>query len=375
MSEPSIERVAEAFKQHNVKAASKLLKQLYKTSPQNPWVKFYIGRLYEETRHPDTAEQIYRQLLQSNPSPKLLSHARQGLQRLEASAQQQRQQSIERAKADPQNATAGVLILEGTPPEQRQAFAQSLARIFQIDPYNARLTMQVRGWRLYRTGSIGELRLYVEEMKAAGIPAFAVSLDDVPKLEVLRVEYFQTLSPQPSVVCRDRSAQLGQFSFDWGEVSQQVRGGIPIFVNAVSYDISRKTKQQVQRKQETRDFAQVCDLHLPKRRCILRLCDRSYDFHRGAIFTPEHQQTLGKMREATTRINWNGILQVFDRNLPEIPLWSDFSQFAETAIDYHFLMEKIDSHIDISRTEPTHWDPAFQLYSSLVFLRNYPIQN
>ncbi|WP_017659466.1 tetratricopeptide repeat protein [Baaleninema simplex] len=371
MSDPSIDRVAEAFEQRDFKRASKLLKQLKSTAPHNPWVRYYIGRLYEENQRFDTAETVYRQLLRDSPSPKLIDRARQGLQRLEEAAQQQRQQEIERILADPKNAEAGALVLEATPPERRQEFAQHLARIFNADPYSARLMLQSRGWRLYRTGAVGELQLYVKELKAAEIPAFAASIAQVGKLEVLRGVYFESLSPQPIVVCRDRGDRLGKFRFSWEEVRQQVRGGVPIFVNAVSYDISRKTEEQVKRKVETRDFAQVCDLHLPRRRCILRLCDRSYDFQQGVIFTPEQQQTIGKMRSATTRINWNGMIQAFDRLLPEIPVWSDFSQFAETAIDYDFLLEKVTPYVDIPRSEPTNWDPAFQLYSGLVFLRNF----
>ncbi|MGB3236948.1 MAG: tetratricopeptide repeat protein [Geitlerinemataceae cyanobacterium] len=367
----TIDRVAAAFDNQDYKEASRLLKQLYKKSPSDPWVQFYIGRLYEETDKWEAAEKAYRQLLRTTTLPKVLSKARQGLQRLETGEKDRRKTAIDRAKTDPRSDEPGVLILEATPPQQRADLAQRLARILQIDPYTAKLRLQTHGWRLYRTGSMAELGVYGEELRQAGLSVFWASLKDIPKIQVFRVCHFQSVSPQPTIVCRDENDRLGQLTFDWSEVTQQVNGGLPIFVEAVHYDISRKTSEQIRRKTETQDYAQVCDLHLPGRRCLLRLCDSSYQFDRGAIFSEHQQPTQGATNTATNRLKWNGMLNVLKQYLEPVTLWSEFTPFGETAVEYRFLLESLVPHIDVLRNTPTTWDNAFQLYSTLVFLRNY----
>ncbi|NMG59634.1 tetratricopeptide repeat protein [Geitlerinema sp. P-1104] len=366
---PSLEDAIAAIETGDYRTASRHLKVLYRTMPENPWVKFYIARLYEESQRLDEAETAYRVLLRNSASPKIISHARQGLKRLDDKRKLKREQAIAQAKAKADPSESGVLILEATPKEQRQQSAQHLARIFDMEAYAARLMLQVRGWRLYRTGPLAELEVYEQELQAANIAAFSASLTAIDQLNVWRVDYVKSLTPKPVVICRDRDNRQGQFSFEWREVRQQIRGGIPWFINAVSYDISRRTKDQIKRKPETQDFVQMCDLHLPKRGVILRFCDRSYEFDQGVVFAPEQQQQIGKLRAATLRINWNGLLKVFDHHLAEILLWSDFSQFAETAINFHFLMEGIDPYVDIERPEASHWDPAFQLYSGAAWMR------
>ena len=366
---PSLEDAIAALEKGDYRSASRHLKVLYRKMPENPWVRFYIARLHEESQRLAEAEQAYRVLLRDNTSPKIISQARQGIQRLETKRKAQREKAIAEAKAESDPEEAGVFVLEATAKERRQQAAQQLARVFDVEAYAARLMLQVRGWRLYRTGPLAELRVYEQELAGTDICAFTASLTEIAKLNVWRVDYVQSLTPKPVVICRDRQNRQGKFSFDWAEVRQQVRGGIPLFINAVSYDISRRTKDQIKRKPERQDFVQMCDLHLPKRGVILRFCDRSYEFDQGVIFSPEQQQHIGKLRAATLRINWNGMIKVFDHQLSDSVIWSDFMQFAETAIDFHFLMESIEPCIDIERNEPSHWDPAFQLYSGAAWMR------
>jgi hypothetical protein len=367
----NIDRVAAAFDNQDYPEASRLLKQLYKKSPSDPWVQFYIGRLYEETGKWEAAEKAYRQLLRTTTLPKVLNKARQGLQRLEKGEKDRRQIAIDRAKADSRSDEPGVLILEATPSDRRTQMAQQLARILQIDPYTAKLRLQTHGWRLYRTGSMAEVRVYGEELRQAGLSVFWASLTDIPKIQVFRVCYFQSISSQPTIVCKDNLDRLGQLTFDWSEVTQQVNGGLPIFVEAVHYDISRKTSEQIRRKTETQDYAQVCDLHLPGRRCLLRLCDSSYQFDRGTIFSSHQQTTPGTPSRSTNRLKWNGMLHVLKHYLDRAIVWSEFTPFGETAVEYRFLLESLVPHIDVLRHAPTTWDSAFQLYSALVFLRSY----
>jgi hypothetical protein len=165
--------------------------------------------------------------------------------------------------------------------------------------------------------------------------------------------------PQPTVVCYNEQDQLGAISFNWSEVPQRVQGLLPIFEEVVDLDY----RKQLQRKVQTQDYAQFCDLHLPQRNSILRIYDSGYQFQQGIHLCPEPEKE-------TTRRNWNRLLEFLNSQLPQAKLWSDFTPFAETALEQTDLLDRIKSHTNLFRRNETHWDPAFQLYSGLVFLRN-----
>ena len=105
-------QVAAAFDRQDYKLAAQLLKPLQQQSPHNFWVQLYIGRLQEAAGKAEAAEAIYRRLLQEATHPKVMTQAREGVQRLMATAQAQRQSAIAEATADPANAEQGVLVLE-----------------------------------------------------------------------------------------------------------------------------------------------------------------------------------------------------------------------------------------------------------------------
>jgi tetratricopeptide (TPR) repeat protein len=357
-----IERVAAAFERQDYREAAQLLKQLLKTSPNNPSVQFYTGRLHEVTGKLEAAEKVYRQLLRDTTNPKMVTAARQGLQRVETIQKEQRKNAIAQAKANPGSTEIGVLILEPVPPEAKTAAAQNFARIMNIDPYTARLLLQSRGWRLYRTGAIGELQYFGQQLREANIPCFWVAMGEIQKINVFRVSYFHTAFPQPTVICSDESDRVGSLTFDWSEVSHRVEGLLPIFEEVVDLDYRKK----LQRKVQTQDYAQFCDLHLPSRRSILRLYDSGYQFQNGIHLTPEPDKD-------TTRRNWNRLLEFLNHQLPNAKVWSDFTPFAETALDQTELLDRIKSHMHLFRRTESRWDPAFQLYSGLVFLKHLPV--
>ncbi|HEY9295280.1 MAG TPA: tetratricopeptide repeat protein [Phormidium sp.] len=356
-----INQVAAAFDRKDYREAARLVKLVLKESPQNPWAHLYAARLHEVTGKLEKAETIYRQLLRDTTNPKIVTQARQGLQNIEKTRQEKRREDIAKAKADPSDTELGVLILEPVTSEAKQQAAQNFAQIMNIDPYSARLKLQSRGWRLLRTGAIGELRFYGQQLLNAQIPCFWIKLADIEKINIFRVSYFQSIYPHPTIVCNNQQGQLGSLTFNWREVSQLVQGQLPIFEEVVDLDF----RKRLQRKVQTQDYAQFCDLHLPERNCILRLWDSNYQFQQGITFVPDPEQ-------ATTRINWNGLLDFLSHQLPQAKVWSDFTAFAETVLDHTELLNRIPSHISLFRREATHWDPAFQLYSSLVFLKHLP---
>ncbi|PLZ09730.1 tetratricopeptide repeat protein [Fischerella thermalis] len=352
-----IEQIAVAFQEKDYKKAAKLLKQLSKKSPKDPWVQFYIGRLYEVSGKLQEAEKVYRRLLQDITNAKIVTQARQGLQRLSEIEQEERIRAIAQATVHPDDAQPGVLILEPVSNELKTQAAPKFAQIMQLDSYSARLLLPSRGWRLYRSGAIGELKFYGEQLKNAGIPCFWAKLTDIAKIQVFHVEYFTESTPTATVICRNQAHQLGSLSFDWQEVKGRVQGILPIFEEVVDVNARR----QLERKTQTQDYFQFYDLHLPKRRCILRLYDHGYKFQQGIKITSQSSQN-------TIRINWNNLVGFLDQKLFQIKIWSDFTPFAETVLDQTELLNHIQSHIHLFRQEKTNWDSAFQLYSGLAFL-------
>jgi hypothetical protein len=353
-----LEQVASALERQDYPTAAKLLKQLLKESPDNPWVQFYLGKFYESTRKYAEAEKVYRRLLRDTTNSKLLTQARQGLQRLENIANEERQQAKAKAITDG-NTDNGVLVLEPINNELKTQAAQKFAQIMQIDAYNARLILPSRSWRVYRIGALGELKYYGEQLRNANIPCFWITLSQIQKIQVFQVNYFQEAPSGITVVCKNDSNQLGSLNFEWSEVRGRVQGLLPIFEEVVDTNVRRK----LERKTKTQDYFKFCDLHLPGRNSILRLHDNGYEFQQGIeIGNRTNQSTIG--------MNWNSLLSWLNQKLLQVEISSEFTYFAETALDRTDLLNQIQSHVHLFRREPTAWDSAFHLYSSLVFLRH-----
>ncbi|MEG4033329.1 tetratricopeptide repeat protein [Microcoleus sp. S36b_A4] len=377
-----INQIAAALEGKDYKQAAQLIKQLQKESPESPWVQYYIARYYELTNNLEKAQTTYKQILRDITNPKIVSQTRQAIQRIEIAQQNLRQKAIETAKNDPSNLEPGLLILEPVSPENKPAAIQNISRIFKIDAYTTRMQIQSRGWRLYKTGPIAELRIYGQELLNAGIPVFWATLSDIQKIQIFRVQHFQSLS-SPAVVCKDKLSRLGAIEFSWSEVTQRVEGLLPMFIEVMDYSPNRRT-EQFRHREIRQDYAQICDLHIPSRNCILRICDQSYEFQQGVDFTkasaeiptsPNQKNKTSRVKnspqipQSTTRINWNNLLEIFDRQI-DVTVWSEFTPFAETVLDYTNMLSKIESHIEVERKSETPWDSAFQLYSGLAFLRN-----
>ncbi|MEZ2301197.1 MAG: tetratricopeptide repeat protein [Microcoleus sp.] len=376
-----IHQIVTALEDKEYKQAAQLIKKLQTESPENPWVKYYIARYYELTNNPKKAETTYKQILRDITNPKIISQARQGIQRIETAAQDRLQEAIETAKNDPSNLEPALLILEAVSPEDKPAAIQNISRIFQTDTYTTRMQVQSRGWRLYKTGPIAELQIYGEELLNAGIPVFWGTLADIQKIQIFRVQHFQSLSP-PVVVCKDTLDRLCAIEFNWSEISQRVEGLLPMFMEIMDYSPHRRT-EQFRHKEITQDYAQICDLHIPSRHCILRICDQSYEFQQGIDFTQisgdipasapkkpkSRSQKPRQIPQSTTRINWNHLLEILDQQL-DVTVWSEFTPFAETVLDYTHMLSNIESYVEVDRKSETPWDAAFQLYSGLAFLKN-----
>ncbi|QZZ21283.1 tetratricopeptide repeat protein [Leptothermofonsia sichuanensis E412] len=360
-----LDQVTAAFERQDYQTAAHLLKQLLKEMPHDPWVQFYTARLQEVAGKLDTAEETYRQLLRNATSSKLATQSRQGIQRIEAMRQERRQQAIAQTGQDPASNEPGFMVLEAVAGDARTIAVQNFARVMKLDAYTARMLLPSRGWRLYRSNTVGELQVYGQELREAGVPVFWASLAQLQKIQVFQVHYFQSISPRVNVVCRNQYDQVGTLTFDWAEIRQRVEGMIPVFEQVLTLGY----RDRLERKEATQDYSHFCDLHLPGRRCILRLQDTQYEFHQGISVVPR-QGTVDPLDRNTIRTNWNHLLELLNQQLCDQPVWTDFTAFAETASDFAIPLRRLKSHIHLLRYSESHWDTAFQLYSGMIFLRH-----
>jgi tetratricopeptide (TPR) repeat protein len=347
--------------------AARMLKQWQQQTPQDPWLLLGISRYYEVTGKLEKAGNSYRKLIQTVSNPKVITQARQGIDRVNATAAAQREAAKAQAKAAPGSDQPGLLFLEAVTGEARKVAAQGLAKVMQLDPYVAGVQLPGKSPKLYRLGQIGELSFYQQSLQAAQTPAFCLTLADLKAPQVFRVQYIRSVLPQVAVICQSETGQVGTISFEWSEVTQQVGGMVPIFEQVVDVGPWGKMK----RKERTQDYAHLLDLHLHGRGCILRFCDRTYQFQQGNPFEPPPADQEGTVRLASSRVQWNQLRSHLQQHLRR-PLHNDFTQFGQGALEFIELMPSFASHIDLFRRDPCNWDEAFQLYSALIFARHQP---
>ncbi|MEL6382875.1 MAG: tetratricopeptide repeat protein [Cyanobacteria bacterium J06626_18] len=360
-SEVMQEAIAAALNKQDFRVAAALLQQWKEKDPQNPWLLLMIGQYQEATERWESAEKTYLKLLRQSTNPKLMGQARQGIQRVQTQLKEAQEEALETAKAQPDSQDPALLFLEPVPGEQRQATAQGLAKVMKIDAYTARLQLPGKGWRLYRVGALGEMQYYSQALTEAEVPAFWVKHGDVKALQVFRIQHFRQVQPQAEVVCQSADGQMGAIAFAWSEVSQIVTGQLPLFESVIDTDAFRK----LQRKEKTQDYAEVIDLHFHKRRCILRVCDRTYDYRQG---NPLPNDGTIPDRSLSTRPQWNALI-AYIREQVKTPVHTGFTQFGEGSLEYLDLLPVLKPHLNLPRTKPSNWDAAFHLYSSLHFLR------
>jgi hypothetical protein len=358
-----LDQVAAAFERKDYQTAGKLLEKLLIESPENLWVQLYFGRLQEVSHQREESEKIYRQLLRLTTHSKIISQARQGLQRLEEIKLEEKQRAIAQATSAPDKNELGILVLEPIHNELKIKVASNFAQIMQVDVYTARMILPSLNWRVYRLGKVGELAFYGTQLQQAGIPCFWIKISQIQQIQVFQVKYLRTTQSQIKVVCQNEVNQIGSMTFDLAEVSAKVVGLLPIFEQVI--DINARGK--LERKDKIQDYAQFCDLHLPQKRSILRIYDQGYEFQRGLEINPPANQN-------TMRINWNNLMNWVEQQLPQVKLWSDFKNFAPTVIDQTETLNQIPSHINLFRREQSNWDAAFHLYSGIIFSKNAAVQ-
>lgn len=354
--------IAAALEKKDFRTAAMLLEQWQKKDAKDPKFLLMVGRYQEATKRWEQAEKTYLKLLRQAPNPKLMSQARQGIQRVQSHITQAHEDAIEAARAQVDGHDPGLLCLEPVQGEQRQAAAQGLAKVMGIDAYTARLQIPSKGWRVYRTGPIGDLQVYAKELVESQVPAFWIKHADIKTIQTFSITHFQQVQGRADVVCKNAEGQLGTIAFDWSEVSQIVLGQLPIFEFVIDTNVRRK----LERKEQTQDYTEIVDLHLQRRRCILRLCDRTYDFRQE---NPLPQAEAIPDQSLSTRHRWQALLEYLYAQV-QAPVRKGFTHFGESAMEFLDLLPSLKHQIQLARIKETNWDPAFHLYSGIHFIRH-----
>jgi hypothetical protein len=379
-----LEQAADALNRQDYKTAAKLIASLVAERPDDHQIQLYAAQLQEATNKLDNALEIYRLLLQHAVNPKITTEARQGIQRIETVQAQIQANALACARAGIEdNVEPGFLILEPMSSAQKQSVFQRFAAIMNLDPYSAKLQLPSRGWRLYRLGQMGELEFYRDRLQQAEIPCFCVSQHDTQQMFVFQVSHFQSFHPQAAIVCIDDRSELRIFNFNWSEVTQIAIGMLPIFEEVMEIDAHNRTF----RKPKILDYVQICDLQLRNRRSIFRLCSQTYDFcDYKQLITQNRRQLSGDLSSqlsgdlsgllngqripSTSRDNWKNLMSQVREQVSGIPTQNNFRPFAETAIGYPELLQRIDPHLELLRRADSPWDRAFHLYSTLSMCRD-----
>jgi hypothetical protein len=359
------ELITAAIAQKDYRQAAELIQKWQKASPKDPMMLLSIAKLQEASLQWDAAEKTYLKFLKQVNNPKLMSQAREGLKRIQQEREASRQAALEQAHATSDSQEPGLLLLEPSPAHDRAEQVQALADVFQMDPYVARMQLPARGLRLQRLGPIGELQFYGEALQQKGIAAFWVKANDIKAVQTFQVQYFEQLSPVPVVVCKSPSGQLGKIQFEWAEVVQQVLGQLPIFEEVADIGLWGKPV----RKEQTQDYVQIIDLHFSQRKIILRICDRTYQFSQSAHLLNPPTNGKRTIKPLSTREQWNRLLESQQPHLTG-PKHNGFKPFGQGALEFIDLLPYLNPYLDIDRRRPSHWDTAFHLYSTVLFLKS-----
>ncbi len=356
-------QVVAALKVSDYQQVMRLLKQWQASEPNSPMLRLYAAQLQERTNRLEAAEKNYLQLLKQASSSKVMTQARAGIQRIQQQRQAQKAEALSQARQVKGGDELAILAIASPPTPNRAEAIQNMAQVFNLDAYTARLKVPTVGFRIHRIGPWGEVRYFAQALKQT--PTLVAKVREIKTLQVFQVCYFESISTQATVVCKNVGGQMGTLSFDWAEVSQRVSAQLPIFEQVVDIGNWGKTVH----KERVQDYTHVVDFHLKEREIVLRLCDRLYKYQKGTALSNQHDTSSQVSSQLNSRIRWNQLLQRLSSALSS-PQHNDFSHFGKAALEFVPILPPIPANLDIDRRAPSHWDQAFQLYSGLCYFNN-----
>ena len=345
------------------KQVTRLLKQWQISEPANPLLRLYAAQLQEKTNRLEAAEKNYLNLLKQAPNHKVMGQARAGLQRVQKRQIVQKTAALEQARVVEGGNEAAILAIASPTEAHRAQAIEGVSKVFDLDAYTARLKVPNVGFRLHRTGAWGEISYYHKALLQVKVPTLSAKISDIKSIRTFQICYFESLSPQPVIICKSADGQLGKIAFSWAEISQRVNGQLPIFEQVVDLGPWGKTK----RKEQVQDYAQVIDFHLLERQIVLRLCDRLYKYQQGTAISQRESSTNTPQPETNSRILWNELIAKINA-AAKSPQHSEFIRFGKGSLEFIKILPPIKPNLDIDRRTPSDWDVAFHLYSGLCYL-------
>lgn len=364
------ELVELAIDRENYHEAKEILSQLSAEEKNDLWIRYYQTLILEKQGNLTESEESYRQIVKDciYPDAKLLKLIRDALERIlkinqkkQENQQQIRLRKLQEFQESEHSKDLAVLVLKPVNLEQKKLLAPKFAQVMNLDNYTANLQIPTRSLRLYKTGNFGTLNYYQTELSQAGIPCFCQRINNINKMKVYQVKYLLTDNGEVNILCEDDQEKEINLSFQWREINHKILALIPIFENTVHID----AKGKLLKKKSTLDYIKFYDLHLVSQNLILRFNDQFYQFDRAVPF---HNQGLPVSKQGkTVQEKWQYLIDFLEQKIPDKPLWSDFTLFAEGAIEFPEMLKQITPYINLFRKEKTLWDQAFQLYSGLIF--------
>ncbi|WP_017296268.1 tetratricopeptide repeat protein [Geminocystis herdmanii] len=364
------EEVKSAIDQENYDEAKDILTQLLAQGKNDLWIRYYQTLILEKQGNLTESEASYRQIVKDSiyPDAQLLKLIRDGIERIVTinREKQQIQQQIQLKKLQEfqnieNSEDLAVLVLKPVNLEQKKVLAPKFAQVMNLDNYTATLQIPTRSLRLYKTGNFGTLNYYQTELSQAEIPCFCQRIKNINQMTVYQVEYIISDDGEVNILCKNDQEKEIIITFQWTEINHKIHALIPIFEETLHID----AKGKPQKKKSTLDYSKFYDLHLVSQNLILRFSDQFYKFDRAAPF---HDRGLEISKQGkTVQEKWEYLTNFLNEKIPDKPLWSDFTLFAEGAIQFPEMLKQITPHINLFRREETLWDETFQLYSGLIF--------
>ncbi len=344
-----------ALENRDYKLATSIIEQLQKERGDDPWLPFYEAKLSEVRENYSLSREQYQNILQTTTNQKIIVAARQGLERVcfkeSQLRQKQRESALISAQKEADFKDLGILVFNPMTNEEKSSLLKEYARTIGTDPYTARLHLPSRAPKIYKVGSIAQLRIYAGEFQKIGIPCFCTSLKAIDNLKVYQVEQCIMNENNINIVYKNEPEIPRQISFDWREITQAVEGAVPLFEERLELDHRGKEK----RKTKTLDYAHLFDLHLTRHNSIIRICDQTYKYQ--------------QLEQTTAWENWTKLISSINKYKKELPRWSEFTPFAESVRDFQTSLASIEPRSSLLRREDSYWDIAYQLYSGLLFLQ------
>jgi hypothetical protein len=357
------EEVKAFINNENYDEAKKILAELLAQGKKDLWIRYYQTLILEKQGNLTESEASYRQILKDSiyPDTQLLKLIRDAIERIVKINQEKQEikkeiqvQKLQEFQNIENSEDLAILVLQPVNLEQKKLLAPKFAQVMNLDNYTATLQIPTRSLRLYKTGNFGTLNYYQTELSQAEIPCFCQRINNINKMKVYQVKYIISDDEEVNILCENDQEKEIIITFQWQEINHKIHALIPIFEDILYID----GKGKPQKKKSILDYSKFYDLHLVSQNLILRFSDQFYKFDKGLEIANQVN---------TVQEKWQYLINFLNEKIPDKPLWSDFTLFAEGAIEFPEMLKQITPHINLFRREETLWDEAFQLYSGLIF--------